>query len=630
MLTALRRLASTWIAKVLFVVLIASFAVWGIGDTVRDFGRDNAVARIDGEPIEFEEAQIAVRREMQRIARQVGGQFENDPRIRRAVTEQAMQQLVLDRLLRAEAERLQIAVPDSAVRDFVFLIEGFRGLDGQFSRLAFENFLRSNDMSEQGFLELVRTDLARQQVALAVRSGAAAPAPLARPLLQWLQEQRRATVVSLPLVTAPEPPPPEETQLRRYHENNPEQFSSPEYRDATVAVLSADRISREVEVTDAELAAAYEQRRDQYDTPEMRSLTQVLVQDEATAREISAAWAAGADLPAITAQAEAADGQVVELGRLDRAGLPLPELAEAAFAQPEGGVTQPVRSDFGWHVLKIETVEPGTTSTLAEVADRLRQDLQQEKAADLAFDRANRVEDALAGGATLAEVAQRFNLGFAEVRVDAVGRGPDAQPADLPVIEPARAPLLRAIFTTEPGAAPRLAETEAGFVAVNVREILPPALRPFETVQAEVLQAFQAEARRRLQEERAAGLLAATRDGKPLAEAAAEAGFGSREVGAIGRTRQQGAPVPPELLTPLFGLKPNEATMVQTPEGFTVAQVLEVTPADPDADPALLGRVRTEVEQAMAQDLEAQFMAALRAKADVRINPRLVDNLAQP
>jgi peptidyl-prolyl cis-trans isomerase D len=84
------------------------------------------------------------------------------------------------------------------------------------------------------------------------------------------------------------------------------------------------------------------------------------------------------------------------------------------------------------------------------------------------------------------------------------------------------------------------------------------------------------------------------------------------------------------LLAPLFGLKPNEATMVQTPEGFTVAQVLEVTPADPDADPALLGRVRTEVEQAMAQDLEAQFMAALRAKADVRINPRLVDNLAQP
>ena len=203
-------------------------------------------------------------------------------------------------------------------------------------RALFESFLRSNDLSEQGFLTLVRADLARQQVALAVRSGAAAPPPLARPLLQWLQEQRSATVVSLPLAAAPEPPAPEEAQLRRFHENNPERFSTPEYRDATVAVLTAERISREVEITDDELAAAYDQRRGQFETPEKRKLAQVLVQDEAKAKEISAAWAGGADFATIAAQAEAAGGQALELGSLDRAGLPVPELAEAAFAQPEG------------------------------------------------------------------------------------------------------------------------------------------------------------------------------------------------------------------------------------------------------------------------------------------------------
>ena len=461
---------------------------------------------------------------MQRLARQVGSQFENDPRIRRAVAQQAIEQLVLDRVLRAEANRLGIAVPDSAVRDFIFSIQGFHGPDGQFSRALFESFLRSNDLSEQGFLTLVRADLARQQVALAVRSGAAAPPPLARPLLQWLQEQRSATVVSLPLSAAPEPPAPEEAQLRRFHENNPERFSTPEYRDATVAVLTAERISREVEITDDELAAAYDQRRGQFETPEKRKLAQVLVQDEAKAKEISAAWAGGADFATIAAQAEAAGGQALELGSLDRAGLPVPELAEAAFAQPEGGVTAPVHSDFGWHVVKVEAIEPGSTKSLDEVRDQLRNDLKQEKAADLAFERANKVEDALAGGATLAEVAQRFNLGFASIRTDAEGRGPDGKPVTLPVIEAARPALLHAIFTAERGAAPRLAETEAGFVAVEVKDILPPALRPYETVQAEVLAAWKAEARRRSQEERAAGLLAATKGGKTLAEAASEAG----------------------------------------------------------------------------------------------------------
>ena len=630
MLTALRRLASTWVAKLLFIVLIASFAFWGIGDTVRNFGRDNAVARIGGEPIELEEAQAAIRREMQRLARQVGAAFENDPRIRRAVADQAMEQLVLDRVLRAEATRLGIAVPDASVRDFIYSIQGFRGMDGQFSRPVFENFLRSNDLTEASFITLVRADLARQQLALAVRAGAAAPPALARPLLQWQQEQRSATVVGLPLAASPEPPAPEEAQLRRYHENNPDRFSTPEYREANIAVLTAALISQEVEVSDAELAAAYDARHAQFETPEKRTIAQVLVQDEAKAREISAAWTAGADFAAITAQAEAAGGQALELGSLDRAGLPVPELAEAAFAAPAGSVTPPVRSPFGWHVLKIETIEPGVIRPLEAVRDELRNDVRQEKAADLAFERANKVEDALAGGATLAEVAQRFNLGYASFKTDAAGNGPDGKPVTLPVIEAARAPLIQAVFRAERGAAPRLAETEAGFLAVDLKEISPPALRPYESVAAEVLAAFQAEARRRAQEEKAAGLLAAVKGGKPLAEAAREAGLGFREIGAITRDQQQNPTVPPELLAPLFELKPNEPTMAQTRDGYAVAQLLEVTPGNPDADPAALTRLSGEVSQAMAQDLEIQFMSALRARADVRINPRMVDSLAQP
>ena len=80
-------------------------------------------------------------------------------------------------------------------------------------------------------------------------------------------------------------------------------------------------------------------------------------------------------------------------------------LADAAFATPVGGVSEPVQTDFGWHVLKITGIEAPTSRPLAQVHDELRADLASEKAADLAFERANKVEDALAGGATLEEVA---------------------------------------------------------------------------------------------------------------------------------------------------------------------------------------------------------------------------------
>ncbi|WP_149535280.1 SurA N-terminal domain-containing protein [Siccirubricoccus phaeus] len=630
MLTALRRLAGTWFAKLLFLLLIASFAVWGVGDMVRNYGRDDSVARVNGTPIEIPEVQAAARREMQRLARQLGAQFDNDPRIRRAVTEQAVDQLVLDRVLRGEAERLHLTVPDDAVRNFIFGIPGFRGLDGRFSRPVFESFLRSNDLTEPGFLALVRTDLARQQVAQAVRAGAAAPDALARPLLRWLAEQRAVTIVTLNTADGAEPAAPEEAQLQRFHENNPERFSTPEMRTATVAVLTADLLSREVEVSEADIAAAYEARRGQFEGSEQRTLEQAVVPEAAKAQEIAASWAAGADFAAVTALAQAAGGQAVELGTVTRDGLPLPELAEAAFSTPEGGVSAPVQSPFGWHVLKVAKVAAGHTRTLAEVRDALRQELAQEKAADLAFERANKVEDALAGGATLEEVAQRFHLGFAKVVLDATGHDAEGKEVALPVIPASREPLLRAIFTTERGAAPRLAETEAGFVAVSIEDVAAPALKPFASVAAEVRAAWLEDQKRHSQEARAAALLQATKEGKSLADAAREAGLGFREVGALRRDQREGAGVPPELMAPIFELKPQEATMVPTRTGFAVAQLTEVTQADPDADPALLARVRQDAGQALGNDLEVQFMGALRARADIRVNPRLVDQLAQP
>ena len=636
MLTALRRLASTWVAKAFFMLLVLSFGIWGIGDTVRNLGRDTALARVDGQAIEMDEAQSALRREMQRLSRTVGQQFENDPRVRRVMAEQAVDQLVLDRVLRAETTRLGVTVPDGAVREFVFNLPAFRGpAGGGFSRAALDNFLRSNGLSEADFLTLVRADLARQQVSTAVRAGAAAPSELAQRLLRWRDQQRAATVVALPTAAAPEPPEPAEAALRRYHENNPQSFSSPEYRDAAVAVLTADIMVREVEVSDADVAAAYAERRTTYETPERRTLDQALVPDEAAAKRVADELAAEPEMPFadFAARTEVAGGQATQLGNVDRAALPLPELAEAAFALPAGGVSPPVRSAFGWHVLRVTGIAAGKNRPLEEVRDELRAALAQERAADLAFERSNQVEDALGGGATLEEAAKRYGLGYATVRTDASGNGPDGAKVELPVIEAAREPLLRAVFEAEAGAAPRLKENEAGFVAVELREVVPPALRPFETVEPQVREAFLADARRREQEERAAALLTAARGGKSLADAAREAGLGSHEVGAVKRAQGGEAPggaVPPELLAPLFELKPKEATMVPTRDGFAVAQLLEVTEPDPDADADALAKLRAETGRTLGADIEAQFVAALRARADVRINSRMLDALAQP
>jgi peptidyl-prolyl cis-trans isomerase D len=631
MITWFRNLAKSWVAKILFVLLILSFAVWGIEDVVQNLWRETAVVRMQGAEIEVPQAQNAARRELQRIQRQLGPDFEPTPQVREAIARQAVETLIQENAQRIEARRLGLATPDEQVAAYVRAIPSFQ-LGGEFSRGILDQFLRQSDLTEPMFLQLVRDDLQRMQLVGAVRAGAAAPPSLARALFSWERERRVAQVAELTLLDAPEPEPPTQAQLDRFHANNPEQFSTPEMREVTLGVLSPETLADQVEVTAEELLAAFEARRGQLETPERRDLQQALLPDEDAARRIAEAWRANDDFAAIGQAAQAAGGAAVTLGDVARADLPVPALAAAAFDAPQGGVTQPVRTPFGWHVMRVAAVTPGRSVTLEEARERLSQDVALEKAADLAFDRANRVEDALAGGATLQEAAQRYGMQVATLRLDAEGRDAEGAPVPLPVPVESRAETLRAIFAAEPGASARLQELRqgTGFIAVELRGVAPPALRPFDTVEADVRLAFIADAKRRHQEERAGALLAAVRGGQSLEEAARAADLRSDRFGPFGRRPEPGAPgltIPPELLPPLFGARRGEATLVPTRAGFAVGQLLDIVPADAGADTDALENARRTAQAQSAEDLEAQFAAALRARAAPQISPTLMQQI---
>ena len=629
MITFMRRLASTWVAKALFVLLVLSFAVWGIEDVVRNFGRDTAVARVGDQRIEAEEAQNAARREMARIARQLGNRFEPNEAIRRAVAAGALENLIGERAMLAEAQRMGVVAPEDMVRDTVFAIPGLTGPDGRFSREVLAQVLRSNELTEAQFLALIRGDLLRQQLLGAVRSGAAAPDAMTAPQLVWQTERRIADVVLLPFSAAPEPEAPTEAQLQRFLENNPQRFSTPEFRQISIAVLSPETLAAEIAVTEEEIKQAFEARHGQYDRPERRQIRQVVLADEARAREVAQLWQAGADWERVEAAANAAGGQAMALPMGDKASLPIPALADAAFAAAPQSVTDPVQSPFGWHVIGVEAVEPAQVFTLDQLRDQLRRDVAKDRALDLAYERGNKVEDALAGGMTLAEAAPRFGLMLVNATIDPGGRTPTNEAAALPVPDDQRNAVLRAIFTQDQAAAPRLQEFGDAFVAIEISSVTPPQLRPFAEVEQELRRAVVADARRRFTETRAAGLLAAQRGGKTLVEAAQEMGLISTRTAPFGRDPAQGSPVPPELLPPLFEARRGEATMAEIRGGFAVASVAEILRLDPASDPLGMGRVRVEIEQAVGDDLEQQFQAALRVRGNVRINERVLEQVTR-
>lgn len=628
MLTAIRNSLSHWIVKVLFAVLIVAFAAWGIEDFLRGGRRDRTVATVAGESVSLAEAQEAFQRELADLRRSLGGRFEPTEEVRRAIAEATLGRLVALRAVAAEAAERGVAVTDEALRRAVIASPAFQGPDGRFSKPLFDSFLRHNGLTEARFLALLRADLARQQLVGGVRAGAAAPATLARLVHAFHAEERVADLVELPVMAAPAPAAPTAEELSRFHENNPDLFSAPEYRQVEIVLLTLDEVAAGISVGEAELRAAFEERQAEFARPERRRLAQAVVPERAAAVALAEAWRGGADLAAIAEQAKAAGGSAADLGLIDRTALPLPDLARAAFAAPQGGVTEPIATPFGFQVLRVEAIEPAHEPRFEEIREELARAVARERAADLIYARINRIEDSLAEGIPLAAVARRHDLRLIAVAaIDAAGRDPRGEPVELGLPAGAETEeVLAAIFEARPGETTRLAETRGGtFYALRVLSVIPPALRPLAEVEAEVRQAWERAERRRAMEREAAALLTAAQSGRPLAEAARAAGWTPRRTERFTRDGR-GAGLPPPLAAALFALGRGEATMVEGQAGFIVAQVVEILPAV--AEPAAIDRRRAEIARELADDLEAQFVQALRERAAVRIAPEAVRQIA--
>lgn len=630
MLAIFRRYLNKWPARVFFMLLAGAFALWGVSGKM-DLGGNRAPVMVGSRSIQLPEVQEAYRRELSQTARMLGN-AETTPEIRRMVLGQTVERLVTQAALQDAAHGMGVAAPDEAVRQAVFDLPAFRGKDGQFDRATMDNVLRTNGLNEARFLSLIRDDLTQRQVLDTVRVGAAAPETMAREMFAFQQEKRVAEAVDVPLAAAAPPPAPTDLQLERWWANHPERYSSPEYRRISAVVLATETLAKNVQITEDDLKAFWDQRKAEFNKPERRSVQVILTQDEAQAQALAAHWSVGADWATMQDEANKQGAAPVELSDAARAEFPAPELGDAVFATPEGVVPPPVHSALGWHVLKVVGISGGAAHSLDDARDAVRARVLAEKASDLMYDRANRIENMLSSGAALDQLPGDVDAAAVTGTLDAQGMTPDGKPTPIPGPAELRPALLQAAFAAKVGDQPKLVQApnaangEQSFYAVAVESITPPAPRPFAEVATRVRADWGTDQARRQQEAIAARLLAEVKGGQKLADAARKQFFAARRLPAAGRASQPNG-VPNELMAVLFSLKQGEATMVETPDGFMVAVLTEIQEPDPKADPVGFGQVKQALAKAMGEDMQSAFALAARDRAQPRIDQAAIASL---
>ena len=389
----------------------------------------------------------------------------------------------------------------------------------------------------------------------------------------------------------------------------------------TYAEIGPDDVAKDVAVTDQQIQNAYDLNKDKYDIPEKRDLEQIPFPSQAEAQAARAKVAAGTSFAEIATSRGVSQSDLV-LGTRVAADLD-PAEAKAVFALHEAGVTEPIKVPFGWVLVRVVKITPGHVTTLDQARDEIKKTLLQQLTDAKMSEIANTYMDTASGGATLVEAARKIGMRTGRVAaMDASGLAPDGSKA----AAPDDATFRTQVFKSEAGedGDPFAGKSGQEFV-VSVNAVVPPKLKPFDKVRAQVLAGWTGEQRAILLKKKAAELAAKANADKSIDGVAKAIGAKVQASPALTHATKD-ATFSSELVNALFAVAPGAVAYgpLGKGEGYIVARVTGIYhPLPPVESPEFQQGVRV-ISQDVASDITASFANAARDRQGVKINDKLL------
>lgn len=596
-----------------FVWVVLAMVVTGLGGyQMTDFGGGrSAIGTVGDRPIEANDYARAFRQELDALRAQFGTPVPVDTAIALGVDQKVIQSLVDQAALDNEAQRIGISVGNETVAQEITKMRAFQGTAGQFDRDTYSTVLKQNNLTEVRFETRIREDLSRQLLQGAVVGGFAAPAPLTDTLATWAGERRGFSLLRVTEADLTAPiPDPTDADLQAFYDANTDQFIQPEAKRITYAALLPEAIMADQPVDEAALRKIYDSRINEFVIPEKRLVERLVYPDQAAADAAKARLDAGESFETLVTD-RGLRLEDIDLGDVSKAELG--SAGDAVFALTEPGVTGPLQTDLGPALFRMNAILAAQETTFEEAKPDLAAQMQVDAARRAIEDRMNEIDDLLAGGATLEDLAKEAGM-----TVETIDYVPgDAAPEGIAAYPDFRAAADKVADGDFPEA---ILLKEGGLVALRLDQIVPAAPIPFDTAKPQVDAAWRADALAKAISARAAEIKAAVEGGASLSTQ-----------GVVSVTREiprDGAipDAPGSLILDIFQMAEGAVQVVEAPGYAAVVQldrIIPLDPAGPDAE-ALRDNIGVQAEQALAQDALILFTKGLAAEAGVRVDQQAV------
>ncbi len=538
MLDSIRKNAGSWMIKFILGAIVVVFVFWGVGSFRSK--RLDIMAKVNGQKILVESYRQAYNQLVKRYQRMFGGQIPERLMKQLHLKEQVLNDLIDEVLLEQAGRKMGVLVSDKEIQKVILSIPAFRR-NGAFDQKTYEMVLRNAEITPLGFEHQVRMQILTEKLRALVGAGLMVPDDEAKEHYMYKNEQIDIMFVPVKAASCEGDVNATDKALAAWYKDHKEEFRTDPKIKIRYLLFNTSQFMKDIKVSDTEIENYYKEHLSEFTVPERRRASHILLkvpagadaaEVEAVRKRLEAIRAKaekGADFAALARKYSQDNGTKAKGGDLGffTRGTMVKPFDKAVFSMKVGEISEPVRTRFGWHLIKLDEIKPARTKPLKEVKNTIIERIKHQKAVQLVWDKANKAYDEILQMGGLDAYAAENKIKLQETDLF-TKKHPPALLGQNPEI-------LNTLFSMGQGDLSSLLDVPQGVLVAEIVEKKAPYIPPLDEVKARVKRAYLKEEARKLCREKAEELLKSARK-KGLEAAAKAKGFKVEETGFFKRT----------------------------------------------------------------------------------------------
>lgn len=617
MISKIRSFQDSWLVKGILILTALSFmSLFGISGYIGRSGANRPIVRVDDIGITHDEINYQLNEQVQNTKNMFGDNVEINDAMRNAMLLDIVQKNLINAILQKTAENNRVVISDELIRKIIYSQPEFMDASGQFDINKMRRMLSLTGWSEKKYIDTLRRDIIKQHLVHTPVMDITMPKFMD---MYWaeIDGQRKTfefTVIDPTKLKIDRKI--SEDEVEQYYQDFAPQFTEPESRDVSFVELSVDELAQTINPTEEEIKTYYNDNISQYVIPEKRHVLQMVFDDQTTADKAEAALNAGGDFFKVAKDIAKQDKAITDLGKVAKDML-IADMSEAVFELKNGEYTLPIKSDMGWHIMKVVSITPKKETSLASVKNKIVAEIRKEQAYDQAGEVIAEIEDKLGAGTGLDEIATSY-----KAKINKIKNLKDSGEARMVAKEHkslvASEDFVETAFSYNIGEISQVMETETGFAILRVDNINEAKQKDLAEVRSEIEKLWAENERSAIAQEIVNDVTHDMENGDSFADVARRFELKLQKTSALKRG-ESFAGLTPAQATEIYQEKIGTPKIFAKGSKIVIATPSKIISSKESASQEKMLSLRAEAEAAISQELANELIDAYASDYKVRV-----------